>query len=408
MKKNLRLFERPYPRVEIHQDSIKHTRKGHPWIIADSYTQKFPRHNLFLIGVHPKTQEEIILFINDWRHPKIKGRVWAHQEPFVEKIKDFQVELGARLESALAKRLDKEIPSERDNFYWTFGEADLVPGLFIQFLGEVCLIQTFSSYWFPLEFVIVNHVERLLKNYFPNKCFSILIQERFPDCRSEMKKISNKEKLNHEMIISEFGIQYEIRLFEGQDPGIYTDAASVRKKLLPYYQDAKTILNLYSYTGAFSLQGLKYNKQVTSVDLSAKYMNWLEKNIELNQFQGEHQSLVMSTEKALRKLKKQEKSFDMIICDPPSSSSNGNKITPAIKEYDHLIPLIIELLSKEGHGILFLNTHSISKKKFQEKVLLLIKDKARIVKEFKLGEDCPTLKGFPEGNYLKTLIIQKI
>lgn len=407
MKKNPRLFERPFPRVDIHPDSIKHTQKGHPWIISDSFTKVFPKTNLFLIGIHPKTKEETVLFINDWRHPKIKGRVWSHQAPFTEKIKNFEYDLGARLESALESRIRENIQEERNNFYWIFGEADHIPGLFIQFMGEIVLIQTFSSFWFPLQFAVTKHVQRLLEKHFPNEEYKVILQERFPGGRDEIKKISKKISSTQNCRISEFGINYEVRPFEGNDSGIYTDAASVRKKMKMYFENSSTMLNLYSYTGAFSLQGLFHENEVTSVDLSAKYMNWLEKNISLNDFKAPHHSLIMNAEQALKKFVKDKKTFDLIVCDPPSSSSDGKKTTQALKKYEDLVPLILESLNEKGHGALFLNTHSVSKKKFQEKILELIKGKAKIVNEFKLSDDCPTLKGFPEGNYLKVLIIKK-
>lgn len=407
MKKNLRIFERPYPRVAIHPDSIKHTQKGHPWIISDSFTKKFPKPNLFLIGVNPKTKDETLLFINDWRHPKIKGRVWSHQAPFVEKVKNFQQDFGKRLEEALEKRLNDKIHEERENFYWVFGEGDLIPGLFIQFLGPLVLIQSYATFWFPMEFLVVSHVERLLEKYFPERDFSIMIQERFPGARSDFKHVTKSNKIPSEFVLNEFGINYEIHPYEHHDPGIYTDASSIRKKLLPYYEESKNILNLYSYTGAFSLYGLSKGKDVVSVDLSQKYIDWLERNISLNEFSANHQSMAMNCEMALKKLAKEDKKFDFVICDPPSSSSDGKKTSQALKKYEELVPMILDLLESKGHAALFLNTHSVSKKKFQNKILELIKGKGKITNEFKLGEDCPTLRGFQEGNYLKVLIVKK-
>ena len=327
MRKNLRLFERPYPRVPLHQDSIKHVKKGHPWILSDKFTAKFPKHNLFLIGTSPSTKEECVLFIHDWRHPKIKGRVWSHQAPYVEKVKNFQEELGSRLEAALIRREELKLKQERDNYYWAFGEADLLPGLFIQFLGNIIHIQTYCSFWFPLEFVIIGQVSRLLKNYFPDRDFEILLQERFPGCKPAVKRMTNFKDIKETVSITEFGIKYEIFPFKGLDFGLYTDAASIRKKLSPLMDQSKSLLNLFSYTGAFSLLGLSKGLDVFSVDLSTKYMDRLKNNIKLNNFSSHHTSMVMSAEQALKKLKRDEKEFDFIICDPPSSSSDGRKIT---------------------------------------------------------------------------------
>jgi 23S rRNA (cytosine1962-C5)-methyltransferase len=187
-----------------------------------------------------------------------------------------------------------------------------------------------------------------------------------------------------------------------------------RKHVKPYMLAGKSLLNLYSYTGAFSLFALK-NKipKVVSVDLSAKYLDWLEENISLNKEidPTHHISMCMPTEKALLKLIHDQENFDTIICDPPSSSSDGQSTTNALKSYEKILPLMLDLLSAEGKLIVFLNTHAISWNKFEEKLKFIIdasiyKNKAMVGKRFKLSEDCLPQKGFHEGDYLKGFLIE--
>jgi 23S rRNA (cytosine1962-C5)-methyltransferase len=105
---------------------------------------------------------------------------------------------------------------------------------------------------------------------------------------------------------------------------------------------------------------------------------------------------------------KEGKKFDLIICDPPSASSDGKKMTSAIDSYKELVPKISNSLNKGGKAIIFLNTHSITRKSFEDKIKNYIGDqKISITGALKLSHDCPSLKGFVEGDYLKGLVLLK-
>lgn len=119
----------------------------------------------------------------------------------------------------------------------------------------------------------------------------------------------------------------------------------------------------------------------------------------------------MPSEKALQKLLGENRSFEAIICDPPSASSDGKETSSALKAYEKLLPLMLKLLSTNGSLFVFLNTHTISWAKFEEKLKTIIagsefNNKVIIGKRFKLSDDCKPLKGFHEGDYLKGLLIQ--
>ena len=215
-------------------------------------------------------------------------------------------------------------------------------------------------------------------------------------------------------VISEFGIKYNIQINENYDTGIYTDMASIRKSLSPYFKENGSLLNLYSYTGAYSLFALsKKMNEVHSVDLSKKYMDLLEENINQNSNldPSNHYAHVSSVDKAIDKFIKDNKKFDFIICDPPSSSSDGKKVTNSLNSYQHLLPKIAELLKPEGYTAIFINTQKVTWKKFTESLEQIIeKNKTlnlKIIKKITQKEDCPTLPRFPEGSYLKGYLIQR-
>src|SRR5690606_24229389 len=116
-----------------------------------------------------------------------------------------------------------------------------------------------------------------------------------------------------EFHIQEFGLQYLIRLGSSYDHGLYTDMSAIRHQLKKILRPAMDVLNLYSYTGAFSLWAMKNGAQSTvSVDLSPKYIEWLQQNVALNPDidPTKHETMIQSTEEALMALKGQGRFFD--------------------------------------------------------------------------------------------------
>jgi 23S rRNA (cytosine1962-C5)-methyltransferase len=190
--------------------------------------------------------------------------------------------------------------------------------------------------------------------------------------------------------------------------------SSIRHTLAPLIKKDSSVLNLYSYTGAFSLWALKLGaKEVTSVDLSPKYIEWLQQNLGLNPElnSAQHQALVMSVDESLEKFISENKKFDFIICDPPSSSSDGEKRTSAIKAYRELLLKMDKVLLPQGRLVIFLNTHQVTNQKFEKTIqdnLKELKLNYKLGTRLSLGQDCPTLKNFPEGSYLKGLVLEKL
>jgi len=122
-----------------------------------------------------------------------------------------------------------------------------------------------------------------------------------------------------------------------------------------------------------------------------------------------HQSICSSVEDALKNFDKNEL-FDLIICDPPSSSSDGKKVSRSISAYKELLPKLSSQCGSGGHLVLFLNTHQITRKKFIGDIENIIKERKlplEIKKRLKMQEDCLSLPGFPEGDYLKGIVLKK-
>lgn len=398
------------PECLIHPVSIKLLRQGHPWITADNFSNRFPRQSEFIIATDDR-KRPMALLLHDPHHRNVKARVWSTKAPFDREAQHFTAGIQGRLDLAFEKRINQKELSERENYYLAFGEADQLPGLFILRLKDRVLIQFYTSFWNRYKSIIQTTVQEV----FPE----IREENIWFQLRGETKELQKlpQNALDHnrrdEFHLSEFGTQYLIRLGSSYDHGIYTDMSSLRQQLSKVINPESEVLNLFSYTGAYSLWALKRGaKVVTSVDLSPKYIEWLQQNIALNPEldHGRHEALTMSVDDALADLKAKDRSFDLIVCDPPSSSSDGEKRTSAIKSYGELLEKMDRVLKPGGKIIAFLNTHQVTQEKFDRVIkdyITELKLNYKMSTRLHLGQDCPTLKGFPEGSYLKGIILEK-
>ena len=397
---------------DIHPITIKQVSKGHPWILADKFTEKFNPRDNFIVGLNNK--RPFALFLHDPLHPQVKARLWSKEGNFEKQVRNFKTDLAARIHDSIQHRRDLKVLEQRENIYLIFGEADKLPGMNVQLLGDQLLFQFYGHFWEQYQGHIIETTlasVRKLLNKAVNK-EGVWVQTRQTGEKNQkFPKSLNPNLTQKQFAIEEFGVKYQLQLGNSYDIGIYTDMAAIRDELRNDFLKAESVLNLYSYTGAFSLFALKNQaNKVVSVDLSKKYLDHLDLNIELNEIgSATHTCVCKSSLKALEDMDQQQ--FDLIVCDPPSSSNDGKKRSNALKDYQQLIPQMVRVLKNKGKLVLFLNTHRTARHKFEQKIKQILDEqpsqKLQIVKKLRLNSDCPTLKGFPEGDYLKGLVIQK-
>lgn len=393
------------PRQPLHPISVKLLRQGHPWVTLDSFSRRFPVDAPFIKGQDDRKMDVAIL-LNDPLHKQVRGRLWTYERPWDEK--QFWPEVKMRLLNARNKRLALDSFRERQDRFWIFGEADALPGLMLLQLGDHFIVQFYALCWRQW----MKELAPLLLETFPEIIPDKLWQQTRSEDGSGQKNpvLWNGDESQEKFVVDEYGVKLWARLGEAYDYGLYPDMAAVRFALRPWLTGKKRVLNLYSYTGAFSLSALQLGaEQVVSVDLSAKYLQWLDENLQLNpaEWQSRHRSLKMPVEEALRLLKSEGASFDFIISDPPSASSDGQKRSSALQAYEKQWELLSELLVPGGQLLSFLNTHAVTPMKFEKHLQDLQAEAERSLKiKARLGlrDDCPTVKGFHEGNYLKGVL----
>lgn len=409
----------PFPRVALHPQTLKHMKLGHPWVTEDSFTRKFP-HSPFLVGMSADKKAAALL-LHDEQHKKIKARLWSLSAPFDISEEEFKAEFHLRLKTAFSKRKGLIQENSRENFYLVFGESDFLPGIFLQRLKNHFVLGLYTQFWdHYLTSFIAPLILQELKILFPTMEIELWAQARNKKQEKQILNLTNSNINEAQFVLTEYHVNYLIKINNYYDLGIYTDMSALRPVVLKKFKefmlpDHARALNLFSYTGAYSLYFLKNGfKEVVSVDLSKKYLEWLEENLKINPEidSTKHLSLCLSVRESFKKLLDDKKQFELIISDPPSASSDGEKMSSSLKFYEEDLKLLLQLLAPNGIAVLFLNTHTISRKKFEEKIQSLLvsmnlQNEYSIIKRISLENDCPSLKGFIEGDYLKGLFVQK-
>jgi 23S rRNA (cytosine1962-C5)-methyltransferase len=399
-------------RVSLHPASLKHLSKGNPWITADSFTAKFPLKERFLAGIDHKGQD-VALLLNDPNHKNVKARLWSHQRDLEAEVRKFPNELKIRIARSFDKRLALLQSGERENICLIFEEADQLPGLQVQLLKNRLFIQSYASYWEPLK---KNLVPALLEAYkaltleVPSleAIDAVYFQPRLSSTELRRETWFKRQGVADQVLIQEFGVNYELRFQDSYDIGMYTDMSAIRAKVRSWFANQR-VLNLFSYTGAFSLLALKEGaSKVTSVDLSRPNQEWLSSNLDHNPelAKERHESVSMGVERFVKKALDHE--FDVIIVDPPSASSDGKKKINALQQYEKIMPDLYRLAAPKAKFLFCLNTHSVTFSKFDSKMReILGKEKLKITQVMSNQDDYAPLKNLPESRHLKVVIAQK-
>jgi 23S rRNA (cytosine1962-C5)-methyltransferase len=390
----------------IHPASIKHALKGHPWITKDSFSSKWPKDKKLL---HIKlNSQKVCTYLHDPQHPFCIARL-IHTEKIMN-LNEWKNILEQRMAMAIKKRKDWFLQKQRNHFWYVFGESDLLPGLFVLSLNGNIVIQTQMSYWDEnIKEIIVS-----LKKIFEQN--SIMCEYFWWQPRSQgqqLPKVFENDGFRpktHTFWVEEAGVQIRIDLGERYDYGIYTDMAGIREHILQQKEffKNKSVLNLFSYTGAYSVIALKHGANYCcSLDSSKRYLQILDENLKKNELDNErHKSLEVDIFKGLKQFQEKKNQFDIIILDPPSSFTSQGKKVQAFQIYPEILRESAKVASSKANLLCFLNHHQKTRSQFEVMIRSTL-PQWKIVRHFELCEDIGLLPYFPEGDYLKGIMLEK-
>lgn len=289
------------------------------------------------------------------------------------------------------------------------GEGDGIGGLTIDYFEGFYLITWYSKGIFHFSRSIIEALKKNadIKGIYQKKRFDS--QGKFVDEDGFVEG----SKAEFPLIVKENGVKFAIYLNDGAMVGVFLDQRDVRKTIRDQYSNGKTVLNLFSYTGAFSVfAALGGAVKTTSVDLANRSLSKTIEQFSINEIDYEAQNIIVEDVFHYFKyaLKKNLK-FDLVILDPPSFARSKKYTFSAAKDYKDLLKETIALTEDNGMIVASTNCSTFSMKKFKSFIEIAFRETGgnyKIRDEFSLPSDFKTLKEFPEGNYLKVVFIEKM
>jgi 23S rRNA (cytosine1962-C5)-methyltransferase len=321
-----------------------------------------------------------------------------------ERLTDMQHFWDNRIWEAIQYRAVLKLPSSHTQAYRLIhGEGDGLPGLVLDIYGTVGVIQCHSI---GIHRSVPFIKEALLK-YLPH---TDTLYVRCKDTLPEIYAggVQDEFILGHteDIKISENGIPFHIPIVEGQKTGFFLDQRDNRQ-LVGTYSKGKSVLNCFCYTGGFSLYALVNGAtHVDSVDISARAIEGVDKNVGLINFNGTHQSHTANVMHYLASDDVQK--YDIVIVDPPAFAKSLHKRHNAVQAYKRLNALALKKVKSGGLLFTFSCSQVVGTQLFHDTIVaagLESGKRIRIMHQLSQGADHPVSLFHPEGHYLKGLCL---
>ncbi len=309
---------------------------------------------------------------------------------------------------AFNKRANLFNDSDTNAFRVFNGEGDGIGGLTIEYFDGYYVINWYSKGIYKFRDEVINSLKKIaeFKGIYQKKRFS-------EDGKYiEQDDFIMGERAESPIIVKENGVNFAVYLNDGAMVGIFLDQREVRKAIRDKYSKDKTVLNTFSYTGAFSVYAaLGGAKKTTSVDLANRSLPKTIEQFSVNGIDYEAQDIVVEDVfKYFKYAVKKELKFDLVILDPPSFAKSKDFKFSADKDYKDLLKQAIAITQDRGVIVASTNCSSFNMDKFKEFISDAFKEsdiKYNILEEYTLPCDFKTIGEFKEGDYLKVVFIEK-
>lgn len=420
--------------VTLKPSKDKSLLRRHPWVYANAIDR---------VDGKPAPGATVIVRGHDGRflaraayspHSQIRLRVWSFDENEPIDHAFFK----RRVQRALAHR--RAMISGTDAVRLVFGEADGLPGLIVDYYvaargaahtGDAAARAAEGGAAAPVApgdgegrgQLVCQFMAAGVEHWKGAIVAAIVAATGCPNVY-ERSDVSIREKEGLEqttgvlagdappdtLIANENGVLYHVDVRNGHKTGFYVDQRENRALVAQYARD-RDVLNCFCYTGGFSLAALKGGaKRVVSIDSSGDALALAQRNVAANGFDAARaQWLDADAFKTLRRLVDEGERFDLIVLDPPKFAPTRDSVDRAARAYKDINLSGLKLLRPGGLLFTYSCSGAIDMDLFQKIVAGAAADAkvdARILKRLGAGVDHPLLTAFPEGEYLKGLLLQ--
>lgn len=279
-------------------------------------------------------------------------------------------------------------------------EGDGFGGLTVDLYGDYAVFSWYNSYVYQIR----QTISEAFRQVFP-EVLGAYEKIRFKGLDYESAHIYGQEAPDFFTVL-ENGVLYQVFMNDGLMTGIFLDQHEVRGSLVDGLAMGKSLLNMFSYTAAFSVAAAMGGaSHTTSVDLAKRSRELSQAHFQANGIStDDHRFVVMDVFEYFKYAKRKGLTYDVIVLDPPSFARNKKQTFSVAKDYHKLISQSLEILNPEGIIIASTNAANVSRQKFTEQI-----DKGfagisyQILNKYGLPADFAYNKKDESSNYLKVI-----
>jgi 23S rRNA (cytosine1962-C5)-methyltransferase len=375
-------------------------RRLHPWVFSGAI-KKIYGTPLEGDMVEVYSNKDEFLGAGHYAHGSIAVRIISF-----EPAGDIKKIIRHRIDEAFKyrKRSGLTAHGEINVYRLVNAEGDGLPGLIIDYYNGTVVIQCHSAGMFREKDTITDG----LKDTLGKKLTAIY--DKSSSSLSGWKGAKAADgyllKGGNGNNVTEYGNKFFVDWEEGQKTGFYIDQRESRK-LVGSLSSGRSVLNLFGYTGGFSVYALRGGaKVVHTVDSSAKAIDLAIRNVQLNfGDNAPHKAVVEDVSSFLQNTKD---SYDMVIADPPAFAKHQHVLSNALQGYKRLNTRVFEIVNPGGIVFTFSCSQVVSRENFRKSVFAAAVNagrKIRIMYQLSQPPDHPVSICHPEGEYLKGLVL---
>lgn len=399
------------PTIKLLPGKDRSPMRHHPWIFSGAIGKvqgKFPSGSTVVV------ENDDGKFIGRAAYSpesQIRARIWSWDE--AEPID--HAFFKRKIASAIAHR--QKWIKNTTAIRLIFGEADGLPGLIVDQYADTLVCQFLSAG--------VEHWKEAIVSILEQQTGCTRILERSDAAVREREGLAQvtgalRGEIPTECLkAQENGIEYLIDSMHGHKTGFYIDQRENRG-LVAELSAGKSVLNMFCYTGGFSLAALKGGaKEVISVDSSGSALELAKKQAQLNGFdESKAKWIDADAFETLRQFRTEGHKFDLIVLDPPKFAPSAQHLVRAKRAYKDINRTAMQLLEPGGLLFTFSCSGAMDANLFEETIAGAAVEATshlgdpraafRILKRLSSGLDHPMLASFPEGDYLKGLLVERV
>lgn len=389
------------PRITLKPGKEQSLQRFHPWIFSGAIKSvtEMPDEGqvVDVVGSDGK-----FLATGHFASGSIAVRVLSFQPIDIDKT-FWLSRIGNALN--LRKAIGLYPNTDTNIFRLVHGEGDLLPGLIVDIYGNNAVMQCHSVGMYLARTEIANAIIHALRNtvtaVYDKSSGTLPFREKFNPADGY---IIGSERARVPLL--EHGNKYHISWTDGQKTGFFIDQRENRM-LLQSYAKGKTVLNTFGYTGGFSVSALKGGAtEVITVDSSTQAITLANQNVEINfGANAPHTGTAMDAFEYLRTC---NRTFDIIVLDPPAFAKHNDALRNALQAYKRLNLAAIRKLNPGGLLFTFSCSQVVSKTDFRNAVFSAAAISGRqvsIIHQLTQPADHPINIYHPEGEYLKGLVL---